>query len=189
MTSLLEQEREKYEAVWAHASYREQADGEPAVERTVKQMGCMMGQSIIDWGCGNGTCARMLSMVGLKVTGFDIAPNCLDKDVTVPLVVGTLWNPPHDLRSDYAFCTDVLEHIPPIYLLKCLDEIAAHTNYAAFIQIDTFPDLSGPRMNPPRHLHLSLHGPYWWNRELLARWRVVEMSPGLFTRWRYLCRK
>lgn len=184
-------EREKYEAVWAHAPYREQSDGEPACAWAVRTMACQEGDTIIDWGCGKGICTDLLQRMGLKATGFDIAPNCLDHDLAkiIPLVVGTMWNPPAGLAAMYGFCTDVLEHIPPEHLKSVLDVLVARSSIACFIQLDTFPDLSGPRMKPPRTLHLSLHSPQWWKRELEARWRVVSMSSGLYTRWRYVCLK
>lgn len=188
MTSISD-ERAKYRAVWSHRDYGAQADGEPMVERAWEGVGCHPGQSLIDWGCGCGRPAQMFQDRGLEVTGFDIAGNCLDHDINVPLVVGTLWDPPQNLFSDYAFCTDVLEHIPPEHLLDTLNVLVHRTLKAGFFQVDTFPDLYGPRMIPPRQLHLSLHSREWWLREFRARWPKVDMIQGSFTRWAYLCRK
>jgi 2-polyprenyl-3-methyl-5-hydroxy-6-metoxy-1,4-benzoquinol methylase len=182
-------EKEKYLTVWNHREYRTQCDGEPVVEHAHVSMGCVMGESVIDWGCGTGRCAAAFQRFGLLAIGFDIADNCLDANVNVPLVVGTMWNPPAELpESDYAFCADVLEHLPEVYVGAALDAIADRTRKAAYIQVDTVLDTSGPKMKPPMRLHLTVRPHDWWLDELKKRWASVLVQPASYTRSGFLCR-
>lgn len=183
------EERRKYERMWDDDRYRKQSDGEPVAQYAFHLMGCEAGETLIDWGCGTGKATAHLRNMGLKVLGFDIAENCLDGDYLdiIPLVVGALWNPPDDLIADYAFCTDVLEHIPPRLVGKSLDAIAYHTRKAAYIQVDTVLDISGPAMKPPLVLHLTVQPQEWWLVQLKKRWESVRNCPGTYTREGFLC--
>lgn len=188
-SSIEREELDKYQAVWNNRGYADQADGDPCVIPAWHALGCKPEETMIDWGCGSGKPAKKFQDMGLQVTGFDVAFNCLDPGVDVKLVIGFLWNPPKELTADYSFSTDVLEHIPPERLDECMDVLRDRTRKAGFFQVDTFPDISGPKMNPPRMLHLSLHSAQWWLNEFKKRWPVVRMTPGTYTRWRYLCLK
>jgi hypothetical protein len=178
-------EAEKYRRVWSDQHYGDQNDGIPSVPFAVGALGCKAGESIIDWGCGNGQSLDALRKYGLEGTGFDIVPT----GYQFHIVIGLLWDPPAGLEADYGFCTDVMEHIPPEHVDAVLDVLYARTRKACFIQLDTFPDLWGALMNPPEVLHLSQHSPQWWLVRLQKRWREVEMSLGAYTRWRYVCKK
>lgn len=187
--ALAASERAKYEAAWTGDAYREQCDGLPVVGLAFERMGCVPGETLIDWGCGSGQATAAFARLGLGATGFDIAPNCLDADVRVPLVLGSMWAPSDGLEADYAFCTDVLEHLPPDKLGAAMDAIARRTRKAAFIQVDTVVDQFGDRMLPPQRLHLSVYWPDCWRGFMADRWRIVEDEPGSYSRWRFLCRK
>jgi hypothetical protein len=180
-------EREKYQRVWTHHSYRAQADGVPVVGLAFRGMKCKRGESLIDWGCGTGLPAQAFVEYGLKVTAFDIAENCLNQGINVPLVVGCLWSPPPGLESDYGFSADVLEHIPPDKIDLALDAIRARTRKAAYFQVDTVADISGPRMQPPLVLHLTIRDGEWWREQLASRWSSVIDYPGAYTRVGFLC--
>lgn len=188
MTDHLESERAKYRRVWEWNPYRKQADGEPVVDTAFKLMGCQPGESLIDWGCGTGIPAQMFAKKGLTVTGFDIAPNCLNEGIDIPLVVGCLWEPPFGLYADYGFCTDVLEHLPEEHVQTALGEIKARSVKAAFIQVDTVLDTSGPKMNPPQRLHLTVQPMSWWKWNLERHWNSVQEMPGTYSRWSFFCR-
>ena len=188
--SFAEQEREKYERVWRDRRYREQNDGWPVVSTALEMLGCQAGESIIDWGCGTGACAEWFQRKGLLSTGFDIAHNCLNGNVRVPLVIGTIWDPPKNLKADYAFCTDVLEHIPPEHIEQTLDVLFKRTRKAAYIQVDTEPDMFGSKMDPPTTLHLCIQSGSWWYEQLAKRWPIIgHVGRGEYSRWNFLCRK
>ena len=183
-------ERAKYETVWSNRKYREQADGIPVVRRAFVQMSCQPGETLIDWGCGSGQCASAFQKMGLQVTGFDIAHNCLDKGIDIPLVVGTLWEPPMELESDFGFCTDVLEHLPPDYVEQSIEAISMRTLRACYFQVDTVPDSSGPKMSPPQRLHLCVRDPDWWLEKLMPHWPGgIVNEKGFYSRWRFVAFK
>lgn len=191
---LQDEERLKYEKVWTYDFYRDQADGLGVVDYAYHYLGCRPGDTLIDWGCGKGTPAAKFAAHGMKVTGFDIAHNCLDKDVALSLVVGCLWDPDLDLKlpiADFAFCTDVLEHVPPARLDRALKNISAHTYKAAFIQVCTTADTAGAKMDPPAKLHLSVYPAPIWESKLCRYWTRVDECPmvGGKSRSAYLCFK
>lgn len=183
---MLEAERDKYRRVWSSHGYRAQSDGEAIVVYAHHVMGCQFGETLIDWGCGTGRPAKLFEALGLRVTGLDIADNCLDEDCDIPLVVGSMWDPPF-LESDYAFSSDALEHVPEEFIGLALDAIAKGTRKAAYIQVDTVADISGPAMKPPVVLHLTIRPASWWHRQLMARWTMVIPCAGSFSRVGFLC--
>lgn len=186
--SLHDQERAKYQRVWDWETYRTQADGDDVLDTAWNGLRMKPGDSLVDWGCGCGRPAQEFKRRGLNVTAFDIADNCLDPDVDVPLVVGTLWAPPQGLRADFGFCTDVLEHIPTHHVRTCLAEIAARSSRGAFLQVDTVLDISGPRMEPPCTLHLTVWSRDCWEGVISEFWPRVKAIKGTYSRWGFLCR-
>ena len=184
------QERLKYEKVWTYQGYRKQADGDPFVDHAYQVMGCRPGESLIDWGMGKGTPAQQFQNKGLKVTGVDIAHNCRDPEVTVPLVVGCLWDPNIAVEAaDYSFSTDVLEHLPPERLDEALLNIANHTKRAAYLQVCTMLDRWGALIDPPTVLHLSVLTGNEWLTKVQQLWVNIEAIEGpKKARWRFICR-
>lgn len=191
MKSIKEVERIKYEKVWSDRAYAVRADGDPVVDLAFDLMGCKPGETLIDWGCGSGKPAAKFQAKGLSVLGFDIAHNCMDADVKVPLLVRCLWDLPDDnVTAQYAFSTDVLEHIPPSELGAVLYNISARTTKAAFIQVCLVLDISGPRMNPPERLHLSILTVDQWRDRLSSLWAKVEdVKIGGKARYAFVCYK
>lgn len=188
-TDIENAERVKYRRVWSDLdSYRGQADGSPVVRLAWRGLRMAAGESLIDWGAGCGRPAMAFQDLGLRVTAFDIADNCLDAGVTVPLVTGTLWNPPAYLDADYGFCTDVLEHIPPALIRTCLAQLRVRSRKGCFIQVDTVADICGPQMDPPEVLHLTVQPADWWLAEISRYWIDVQMNRGRFTRWCFICK-
>lgn len=185
---LYEAEAHKYRRVWSDARYRRQADGESVIPLAWYGLRMQPGERLIDWGCGSGIPAAEFARRGMKVTGFDIADNCLNDDVSIPLVVGTLWNPPAHLWADYGFCTDVLEHVPTEHVRACLAIIAERCPKGSFLQVDTVPDLSGPKMRPPTTLHLTVWSRECWEGVIREYWPNVDVIQGTFSRWCFLCR-
>lgn len=184
-----ELERAKYERVWSDPKYRRQSDGLPVVHLARLALGMLPTHSVIDWGAGTGLAAEAFRRFGHQVTAFDIAPNCLNPDLRhIPLVCGVLWDPPADLVSDFGFCTDVLEHVPEEHVAACLEHIAARSRLGAFLQVDTVLDISGPRMDPPMRLHLTVWSRERWESAIRERWSDVQVVPGSYTRWGFICR-
>lgn len=170
--TVAEREQAKYEKVWTHAEYRQDAPGEKLVDDAIAKLGMQSGQSVIDFGCGTGRAANALQSRGLKVTAVDHAANCLDKGMQLDFIQASLWSP-LELAADYGYCTDVMEHIPSEFVHSVLENIRRCTQ-AAYFQIATRPDVMGKLVG--EKLHLTVQGMDWWRDTLLTHWDDVEVS-------------
>ena len=182
--SLADLEREKYEKIWTFPLYRQFSPGEQLVGRAIESLEMQPGDSVIDYGCGSGRATRCFQDLGFDVTGIDHASNCLDEGIDVPFIQMCLWEP-FSLTSDFAFCADVMEHIPEEYTGAVIASIAKRTHRGAFFQIHLGPDSSGPRLlGEP--LHLTQKTADWWG-QLLSDYWFVDMTVQA-TRATYVCR-
>lgn len=152
-------EDEKYRRMWAIQGYRNYAPGEECAEtflRVVKPEGL-----VIDFGCGTGRGALKIKEAGCDVFLVDFADNCRDPAAQeLPFMVADLTKP-LTLRARFGYCTDVMEHIPPVdvrtvvaNVMGCVDE--------AFFQIATVPDFAGACIN--QDLHLTVQPSGWWKQ-------------------------
>jgi 2-polyprenyl-3-methyl-5-hydroxy-6-metoxy-1,4-benzoquinol methylase len=126
---------------------------------------------VIDFGAGTGRGAlKIHQMRGCKVAMLDFADNCLDSGVR-DLLSERLTFQQADLtqeinvRGDFGFCTDVLEHIPPADIDAVLRNIFTAARNV-FFQISTVPDHMGALIGHP--LHLTVQPFDWWLQKLSA---------------------
>lgn len=168
---LATKEREKYERVWADDRYRRISPGMMEVHRAFDHMGCRPGETINDYGCGAGLACAWFERHGLTATGIDHAENARTEDI---LFLGEcLWDMSFTPESDYAFCCDVLEHIPPEKVDDVVRGIAERTHKAAWFRIATRPDAMGPLIiGEP--LHLTVRPAQWWQDTLGEFWGTVQ---------------
>jgi 2-polyprenyl-3-methyl-5-hydroxy-6-metoxy-1,4-benzoquinol methylase len=123
------------------------------------------GATVIDFGCGTGRAALKIASAGHNVTLLDFAENCRDKDAeSLPFIKWDLTRP-IEVKATYGFCTDVMEHIPP------LDVEAVITNIMraaprTFFNISTVPDELGVLIG--QHLHLTVRPHKWWRETFQA---------------------
>lgn len=167
-------ELHKYERMWAHPAYRRWSPGLDCVPRAIEALGMKPGQSVIDFGAGTGRASEALAVAGLRVLAVDLAANCLDRDVAVPFVQACLWDMPF-MRADWAFCCDVLEHVPPEHAASVLARVCDAGSRGAFLSIATEPDGCGALIGEP--LHLTVQPAAWWAALAPAGARVRE-TPG-----------
>jgi trans-aconitate methyltransferase len=133
---LMKREADKYRKVWDDPSYRKVAPGMFEVERAFERMGCATGETLNDYGCGTGRATKWFQDHGLEVLGIDHADNACEEDV--PVLLDCLWDMTTMVpRSDYGFCCDVMEHIPPAQVDAVLDTIARLTKVCAWFRIAT----------------------------------------------------
>ena len=165
-----EHERAKYERIWNMPKYREFSPGEELVDEAIDRLGMNKGSSVIDYGCGTGRPAFKFQLRGMQVRGVDHADNCMDEGLNIPFVNACLWQLPI-LASDYAFCTDVMEHLPEDKVADVFQGIAVRTNIGGFFQIFTKPDGFGQHIGEP--LHLTVRPPEWWEEQFARFWYVA----------------
>ena len=167
-------ERYKYEQMWKHPEYRVVAPGEGIALTFLSQAKPKAGALVIDYGAGTGRGAMMLALMGnVKVQMLDFASNCLDEEVAQALVTQShaLSFTQHDLTSpvpfasQYGYCTDVMEHIPPNQVDIVLGNILRASQHV-FFQIACEDDVCGALIGQP--LHLSVHDYAWWLAKLRA---------------------
>lgn len=164
-------EKKKYEDIWANDKYRKHAPGEGFTRQAFNALGMKTGDSLIDFGCGSGRGAMKFKEMGLNVTGIDFASNCLDKDVGISFVESCLWNLP-DVKADWGYCTDVMEHIPTEKVLDVLKGISERCN-GAFFNIATRDDVLGNLIG--RRLHMTIMEAEGWKDLLSKYWDEVSM--------------
>ena len=173
-TPLEERERNKYVKMWESDIYRKMAPGEHHIDDAIKLLGMKIGDSVIDFGCGTGRGAMALRSRGFDVTALDFAPNCLDPEVTVPFVQGCLWDLP-DIRADWGYCTDVMEHIPTEKVCDVLRGIATRVK-GCYFAISTRDDSLG--WIAGKKLHLSVLEPIQWRQLLGGIWNHIDVIEG-----------
>lgn len=175
-------ERAKYEKMWKFEQYRAVAPGEGIAAQFLAQARPKPGSEVIDFGAGTGRGALMLALLGgCKVHMLDFAENCLDEEVKQALTTQAhaLKFTLHDLykpvpiAAPYGFITDVMEHIPPEYVDRVLQNILAAAQHC-FFQISCVDDVCGALIGEP--LHLSVHPFTWWLEKLQSLDCVVHWS-------------
>lgn len=161
-------EAEKYRRMWEHEAYRVTSPGETCVETFLEAAKPRKGATITDFGCGTGRAAVKLAEAGLVVTTLDITDNCRDTAALHMLFHLHDLREPVPFKTEYGFCADMMEHIPPDDVETVLRNIldAAPTT---FFQINTMPDAMGVLIEQPLHLTVR---PYTWWREVMFKKRL-----------------
>lgn len=169
---LKDTERDKYRRVWTHDVYRKVSPGMIEAEAAFHGLGCKTGDVLYDWGCGEGKATSWFQDQSLVVVGIDIADNAVS--TPVPFVEACLWDVGLPIGANFAFCCDVLEHIPPEKVDATVANIARHTSDAAWFRIATRPDALGPKLiGAP--LHLTVRDWQWWADTLSDAWPAVDL--------------
>jgi SAM-dependent methyltransferase len=175
-------EAEKYGRIWALPEYRKVAPGETTAQEFLRQAKPRHGAHVLDFGCGTGRGALMLSLLGgCKVTMIDFVRNCLD-----PEIAGAVMTQPHALafikadleqplpiHAEYGFCSDVMEHIPPDKVDRVLTNLLTAAQHV-FFSISTVPDSCGALIGEELHLTVQPYG--WWMQKLAERDAVIHWS-------------
>lgn len=164
-------EKEKYQKVWAVKDYRKVSPGELCAKEFSKLL--KGSDSVVDIGCGTGRAARLIYWLGHNVKLFDIADNCLDDGMELPLTIGCMWEDPIP-KADWGFCTDVMEHIPEEKIDDCLTNIAKSVEKVYF-RIYLHKD-NGKFIDEP--LHLTVKPSKWWMGKLQKHWKIQMTENG-----------
>lgn len=144
-------EVEKYSAMWKLPQYRMHSPGEETAFDFVRIAKPQRGQTVADLGCGTGRGGRAVKrLCGCDVVYVDFVEHC--KDEGRPDHVCDLADTPKDL-ADFAYCTDVLEHIPPERLVDTINGIMGSAPNV-FFQISTVQDSCGDLICQTLHMNV-----------------------------------
>ena len=160
-------EKEKYVRVWSTLEYRKHSPAEGLVQLINSKL---PDGDLLDFGCGTGRAAALLSQMGRSVTMLDFAPNCRDEYAANLPFYEVDMTESIPLRAEAGYCVDVMEHIEPDKVERVVENI---TNAAktVFFQISTAHDSLGELIG--HDLHLSVHDHLWW-KALLSRFGTIK---------------
>lgn len=175
-------EKDKYLKLWDHKEYREVSPGEKMAMMFLDQARVVPDSECIDFGCGTGRGAVMLSMFGkMKVLMLDFAANCLDSFVVeacqtqpdrIKFAEQDLTKP-IQYSAPYGYCCDVMEHIPTDIVPLVLRNILSSSQHV-FFGISTVHDQMGALIGET--LHLTVQPLQWWLQKLSECGAVVHWT-------------
>ena len=173
-------EDEKYKKMWAIPAYRDVSPGELIAETFVKIANINKNHKVIDFGCGTGRgSAKIHELTSATMQMVDFSNNCLDSNVTFPLLIADLTKP-IPLVGDVGYCTDVMEHISPENVSAVIKNIMNCVD-SAFFQISLVHDNMGALIG--QHLHLCVAPVQWWQdqfQEYQILWSSVDPINAVF---------
>lgn len=185
-TNAAQIERDKYQSIWAVPAYGNKSFGEEMVTHFSKICGPFTREHLIDIGCGQGKATRKLLQQDCRVDMLDITDEQIPDDLKASqhITIGPVWEPWNKatkLKYDWGYCVDVMEHIPPHYVMWTLSRIFEEcTN--VFFHISLVPDSFGQLINQPLHLTVM---PFQWWRDRIAELATITdcrdlLNHGLF---------
>ncbi len=170
-------EKQKYEQVWAIDRYREASPGLRAIEDAIRELGMQEGETVCDYGCGTGQASLMLIKHGLRVSALDITESALNEEARtcerLHFQEVDLCTCPDSIAyaTDWAYCSDLMEHIPTPYIALVLEKIARLTSKGAFFNISNGDDCFGRMIK--QELHPSKLPHEIW-KELIEQFFVIH---------------
>lgn len=179
-------EKSKYEKIWGSPFYRAISPGLEIVdlffEFFEKQLST--GQRITDYGCGTGLVAERFAKKELSTHLIDITERAVDPHVLdnqrVTFEEASLWELSTTPQSEWAYCCDVLEHLPPQYIDQVLQIIRERTTQGGYFQIHLDEEPFNQLIDEP--LHLTIRPQEWWEEKLQALWDktcIVPLKEGI----------
>ena len=177
-------EKSKYEAMWDMPNYRIHSPGEKSLHAFKDIVDPKKGSAIVDFGNGCGRASLKLAQDGYKIKMIDLTEKSMDEEVRLAVVndlhgmefmEGSIWDieiPREHLSGDYGYCCDVMEHIPPKYVMQTLNNIMMRVDEGCFFYICLVPDSFGKIIGKPLHLTVRTFG--WWKEHLSELGEVVE---------------
>lgn len=176
MSNLVDRERETYDSMWSVPAYSLHSPGEKFLPIFLDMAGTLMRTTVLDAGCGSGKGAIALQDAGFKVSCCDLIkvedwPPELDR---VPFTEVVLWE---DLRRkvgfhDWVYCCDVMEHIPPTFVMLVVSRLLEVAKRGVFLSISFQPDVMGAWVG--KTLHQTLQSFTDWRDQLDTVGALVE---------------
>ena len=113
--------------------------------------------SVLDYGCGKGYLARLLSKMAVK--NYDPA-------------VSKFSEPPEP--EDIVICTDVMEHVEPACLDDVIDDLKRVTNIALVLNIALRP--AKKTLADGRNAHLIIEDIEFWLNKFAKYFDLLSIS-------------
>lgn len=174
---LLTRETNKYTKIWKVPEYSFWSQGVSEVRPFIEWAKKLPVKEVLVVGCGQGFELHYLEKAGFSVYGLDIVDVLKFKIFENRLTIAPVWSLPYkDLEFDAILCCDVLEHIPSEKIRLTLQEINRVGKYWYF-SIACRPDKMGRKIGET--LHLSVHPPNWWIRQITRHLTILNYSGGL----------
>lgn len=190
-----ESEKQKYENIWTNVNeYRIHSPGEQSLKAFKDIIRPKFGSTVVDFGSGCARASLELAKDGHAVRMIDITEKSMDDEVRESLhsglydmkfTEGSIFDlavPMENVSGDYGYCCDVMEHIPPKYIMQTLNNIMLRVKEGCFFFICFRPDSFGQKIGKP--LHLTVRSYKWWRDHLNEVGNVVEardlLDNGLF---------
>jgi SAM-dependent methyltransferase len=173
MPSLIDQERAKYEQMWAVEEYAVNSPGEQYLPIFLDMAKPRSGATVLDAGCGSGRGAIALGKAGFDVSGCDLTRVDFWPD-EIPFTEACLW---HELAPkiptvDWVYCCDVLEHIPTAFTMLVIARLLSVAREGVFFSISTVPDIHGAWIGTA--LHQTVQPFVWWRDAIRELGTLVE---------------
>lgn len=172
----LEPERKKYHTIWAEPAYHEMSPGLEFVDLFAEVCKPKSGDTLVDVGCGSGLAGWEFAERGLIVTYVDLVDVVMPGRVVPPHkfikspIFGD-WPLANKYGWDFAYCTDVLEHIPMEWTMLSAERVIRACG-TAFFTIAHEPDSCGVLIGET--LHLTVQPFAWWRDRLALLGNLVE---------------
>jgi SAM-dependent methyltransferase len=135
-------------------------------ERLVDSVYC--GQSVIDFGFGNGEALEFFDWSGLRTSGVEVSSSAIDRqsrigrDVHHATIDDLHFLP--DNYYEFGFSHDVLEHLPPGNVGAAISEMGRVCRDRLFVSVCPTP--SHHLSHEGENLHLTVWPLTWWEGEL-----------------------
>jgi 2-polyprenyl-3-methyl-5-hydroxy-6-metoxy-1,4-benzoquinol methylase len=166
-------EQRKYERMWEEPVYRSGDGGLGRIEEFMHVADVQKGQTIVDFGCGEGRTLRPLLNVGANVVLVDIADNCLAEDIPRKSFIRHDMSERLPLVADTGFCVDMMEHVPTQQVDDVLINIFDVVKDCYFV-VSTTPDACGRLIGEV--LHLTVQPFMWWKRKFAMHGTVKMLN-------------
>ncbi len=94
-------------AAWISRREPVEVQGGSIMDRMLEQLGDVEGKEVLDAACGEGYFARVLALLGARVTGIDVSAHLIDlarakdPDATITYRVADLSRPLPDLAAHF----------------------------------------------------------------------------------------
>lgn len=164
MKTIAENEKEKYSDIWSLEEYSNDSPGQQMVDMFCSIVRPKPGSFIVDVGAGSGAGSRALVKKGMRVAAFDLTDKAWKADPNITFRTGTIWNGiPMSNLFDYAYCCDMMEHLPTQFVALSVEQILRVAG-GAFFSISFSPDNFGHYIQ--KDLHLTVQPFTWWRDTL-----------------------